>query len=665
MKLILASRGLAAIAALSTITMAGGSHLYWSDTAPPIGQCRIRGAHLDATHGVVLQSGLRALRGIALDNDHGRIYWAEPGSLLVRSARLDGGDMRDLAATTDTAGGVAVDPGAGKVYWTESAYTGQPGKIRRCNLDGTSAEDVPAAGLQAPVAVALDLSAGKLYWSDLLSNTIECINLDGTAQQLVVPDTHGDANGIALDPLSGRIYWCAIPQPQVEFGGSVWRANPDGTSEQMLFSNLTSPAVPALDVAGGKVYWTESWDGHNPRIARGNLDGTGSVEDIVTGLGIPWGLAIGPGPALTLHEYPFENGSDGQAATCAGSILDSGAPAANGDPTGGPTYSCDVPQAYVGCANDELSLSFDGIDDVVTFHSPFIFHAQFADATLEFWMKAPDQSHRALIWSRGDVNDVDRFHISVSPGGVLGFDYREANGSLRTLLPGDGTFTYPVDTWAHIAVTRTTDSSGSQTYRFFRDGMLVHTAVDTSPALPTSTIWTIAGRPPPHERFIGLLDEIRMTDRALQPSEFLDAPRLPCMYCTPKVNSQGCTPSVGFSGLPSLSGPDDFIITATNVLNNKPGMLLWSATPANSPHWGGTLCLGGSIVRTPIQWAGGNSGPDDCSGSYSFHFSQAYMALHFMSAGTETFAQYWSRDPAFTNPNNVGLTDALHFTIGQ
>jgi hypothetical protein len=62
--------------------------------------------------------------------------------------------------------------------------------------------------------------------------------------------------------------------------------------------------------------------------------------------------------------------------------------------------------------------------------------------------------------------------------------------------------------------------------------------------------------------------------------------------------------------------------------------------------------------------SGGNPPPSDCSGSYSFHFSQSYMAAHLLGAGETLYAQFWSRDPGFPVPDNIGLTDGLQFTIG-
>jgi hypothetical protein len=138
-------------------------------------------------------------------------------------------------------------------------------------------------------------------------------------------------------------------------------------------------------------------------------------------------------------------------------------------------------------------------------------------------------------------------------------------------------------------------------------------------------------------------------------------------YCTAKVNSLGCTPVIASSGVPSLSGPDNFLITASNVLNGKPGIMLWSLTPSAVPFFGGTMCLAAPITRTPGQNSGGSAWPaQDCTGTYSYHFSQGYMVAQLLPPSTRLYAQYWSRDPGSgppSSPYNIGLTNALTFMI--
>ena len=134
-------------------------------------------------------------------------------------------------------------------------------------------------------------------------------------------------------------------------------------------------------------------------------------------------------------------------------------------------------------------------------------------------------------------------------------------------------------------------------------------------------------------------------------------------YCTPKVNSLSCTPRITSGGEPHLAGPsDNFFLSAHGVRSSQPGLFLWSSSAAGVPFYGGTLCLGAPVRRTVPQNSGGPSGTPDCSGTYSFHFSKAYMASKSIGAGLVLYGQYWSRDQGFPAPNNVGLTDAIRFT---
>ncbi|HUR28334.1 MAG TPA: calcium-binding protein [Planctomycetota bacterium] len=135
------------------------------------------------------------------------------------------------------------------------------------------------------------------------------------------------------------------------------------------------------------------------------------------------------------------------------------------------------------------------------------------------------------------------------------------------------------------------------------------------------------------------------------------------VYCTAKVNSSGCTPSIGTSGAPLLSGPDAFRVTATNVLDGKVGILLWGQASAATPFLGGTLCIAPPIKRFGSQLAAGAGLALPCGGTYSFAFDQAYAASQGLQAGQMLFAQIWSRDNGFSAPDNAGLTDALQLTI--
>lgn len=134
-------------------------------------------------------------------------------------------------------------------------------------------------------------------------------------------------------------------------------------------------------------------------------------------------------------------------------------------------------------------------------------------------------------------------------------------------------------------------------------------------------------------------------------------------YCIAKVNSLGCSPSVGSSGTASATSGAPFLVTCSQVINQKQGLLFYSHTPAIIPFQGGTKCVRAPAARTPIQDSGGSLVGNDCSGGFSLDFN-ARIASGIdptLSSGSEVYAQFWSRDPASvstTSPSN-----AIQFVI--
>ena len=135
------------------------------------------------------------------------------------------------------------------------------------------------------------------------------------------------------------------------------------------------------------------------------------------------------------------------------------------------------------------------------------------------------------------------------------------------------------------------------------------------------------------------------------------------IYGTAKVNSLGCTPSIGFSGFPSASSPSPFTIVATQVINNKSGLLFYGFGQASAPFQGGWLLVAPPLTRTALQGSGGNPPPNDCSGSFGYDFNariQGGMDPQ-LAPGVTVYVQYWYRDPQ--SPSTTGLSDGLEFAI--
>jgi hypothetical protein len=145
-------------------------------------------------------------------------------------------------------------------------------------------------------------------------------------------------------------------------------------------------------------------------------------------------------------------------------------------------------------------------------------------------------------------------------------------------------------------------------------------------------------------------------------------------YCTPKVNSQGCIPTIGSSGTSSASAGSGFVIQSTNVRNQKPGLAIYTnAGRAATPFQGGFLCLASPIRRSIALSSGGSALPaNDCTGVYSIDMNSFAVgglgglpAAYLTVAGTLVDAQFWGRDPGFPAPNNSTLSAAVEFTVCQ
>ena len=143
------------------------------------------------------------------------------------------------------------------------------------------------------------------------------------------------------------------------------------------------------------------------------------------------------------------------------------------------------------------------------------------------------------------------------------------------------------------------------------------------------------------------------------------APVEPTTYCWSSVTSQGCTPKVTATGVPSAGGAP-FSVDCANLGNHKTGLLFYGYTAKASAYQGGWLCVVAPVRRTQVQDSGGTPAPAiDCSGTYSFDFggligSGADPAL---VAGQAVFAQYWYRDPQLPGNLSTGRTEGLGFQI--
>jgi hypothetical protein len=137
----------------------------------------------------------------------------------------------------------------------------------------------------------------------------------------------------------------------------------------------------------------------------------------------------------------------------------------------------------------------------------------------------------------------------------------------------------------------------------------------------------------------------------------------PSLYCSAKVNSLGCTPAISYSGQPSSSSPQPFMLTASNLLNQKAGMLFYGFGASATPYLGGTFCVAVPVQRTGVQNSGGSATGSDCSGTFALDFNARIQSGldPALTAGERVFAQHYSRDPGASS--HAGFTNAVEFRI--
>ena len=264
--------------------------MYWTEFGATAISSAIRVADTDGSdiEDVIVNTGLLYAHGaaIALDRAAGSVYWTEIGIAGVRRANLDGTGVEDLIAdatqgfNVDRAG-IALDIDRGEMYWTESGDGAN--RIQRARFDGTRVE-VVAGNARSPRGIALDLDSRKMYWTEGGGDVgVRRANLDGTGMEdLVSSDRDTRGEGIALDVGNGKIYWIEGygTTGSSDRRGRIRRANLDGTAVENLIADQSSDlAGLALDVASGKMYWTETARGHDGRVAharirRASLDGS-------------------------------------------------------------------------------------------------------------------------------------------------------------------------------------------------------------------------------------------------------------------------------------------------------------------------------------------------------------------------------------------------------
>jgi DNA-binding beta-propeller fold protein YncE len=210
-----------------------------------------------------------------------RLFFLSASSGQVFSANPDGSDLKVIVSEgRRLPDGIVVDVAAGHLYWTNMGNpSANDGSIERANLDGSNITHiVPPGGTFTPKQLQLDEKNRKLYWCDREGMRVMRANLDGSKIETLIDTSEGDERpgkdikkwcvGIALDVEGGKLYWTQ-KGPDNAGQGRIFRANleipkgqtPAGRKDiELLYEGLPEPIDLELDLANRTLYWTDRGD---------------------------------------------------------------------------------------------------------------------------------------------------------------------------------------------------------------------------------------------------------------------------------------------------------------------------------------------------------------------------------------------------------------------
>ena len=222
----------------------------------------------------------QGVESLTVDTASGRLYWSERSSSggIIKRANFDGTNVETLASLSSVPRGIAIDAVENKLYWTNSDL-----QIQTASLNGE------------------DLSTVIQLEDEIVEETIENCSSGGSAVLLflIIVDLSDRCStetilvnlttptDIAVNIADGRLYW-------TELSGRIRRVSLNGTNAETLLSDLGKPY--GITVADGKVYWAEEIDaediGETGSIRRANLNGT-NIETLAEVYdGIPLDLSV-------------------------------------------------------------------------------------------------------------------------------------------------------------------------------------------------------------------------------------------------------------------------------------------------------------------------------------------------------------------------------------
>ena len=166
--------------------------------------------------------------------------------------------------------------------------------IHKADLDGLNETELLGFPGQFASGIAFDTASGSVYFNQSSTNRVFRMDADGSNLQIFHQES-ADLAALDIDTSIDEIAW----ERHAGTNSNLFRRNVSGGGAVFLFSEASSGTSIhdiEIDTASGQIYWVQQENLSVPPIAkirRANLDGSGVIVDVVTGLKRPAGLALG------------------------------------------------------------------------------------------------------------------------------------------------------------------------------------------------------------------------------------------------------------------------------------------------------------------------------------------------------------------------------------
>jgi sugar lactone lactonase YvrE len=207
----------------------------------------------------------------------GRLFFLEINAGKIHSINPDGSDKKTIVTGARNPDGIAVDAEHGHIYWTNMGVPSlNDGSIERVDLDGGNRTTIiPQGATHTPKQLHFDKRDARLYWGDREGMRIMRSNLDGSNIEILVETGRGDEDrkdatnwcvGVAIDHDWNEIWWTQ-KGPDNGNVGRLFRAPLElrsgetpstRTDIELIKDRLPEPID--LEIADGWIYWTDRGD---------------------------------------------------------------------------------------------------------------------------------------------------------------------------------------------------------------------------------------------------------------------------------------------------------------------------------------------------------------------------------------------------------------------